>query len=80
MNADPLDTRKQAIESAAISNAEDKAQVATFAKVAYEAYSKECLEVGLKTYPWDGLSSNGQCRWVRIAQAVLDEARRVGWI
>lgn len=80
MNADPFDTRKQAIEAAMLSNAEDKAQVAAFGKVAYEAYAIECLDVGLKPYKWDGLSSDGQCRWVRISQAVLDEARRCGWI
>ena len=86
MNTDDHDIRKSEIEDRAIHAAEDAAQVAAFGKAAFEAYAKELEKTGLaekygmRISQWSDVAEDYQCSWVNIAQAVLKEAQRVGWM
>ena len=77
---DPHDIRKAEIEDRAIHAAEDAAQVAAFAKAAYEAWRREAISNGAtdRLPMWRELTPKTQCTYVAIAQAVLKEAQRVG--
>lgn len=76
MKTDPLDLSKDGVVDAMIDNAQSKAHVAMFGKAAYEAYRSyyDWME------PWARLDEFHQVVWVGAAQAVLDEARKAGWL
>lgn len=81
MTADPHDLRKADIEDALISSAESKAQVAMFGKACYEGHPDfKKRRWAVRPLPWSQLSEKEQVNWVRRAQAVLAEAKRVGWM
>ena len=81
MHRDPLEAWKDDEEITILRRAEleHEEKVAMFGKAAYEAYAKEAEALDLQPFTWRTLTPDGQCRWVRIAQAVLDEARKAGW-
>lgn len=78
MTTDPLESHKRADEDALNSDAADRAQIATFGKVAYET-ELEAKRWGWRKIPWSGLSERVRLVWVYKAKAVLEEAKRVGW-
>lgn len=70
--------RKAQLEDALNSDASDRAQIATFGKVAYET-EPEAKRWNWYKIPWSALSERMQLVWVCKAKAVLEEAKRVGW-
>ena len=77
---DPHDIRKSQIEDQLTSAAEDRAQIATFGKVCYEAGRTANRWGAGGQQPWSKLSEDAQVVWVNRARAVLEEAKRVGWL